>query len=113
MIKIAPLIAACAVALFGASMRLHDSGAQMDWERAVEYCRSLDAYVPPLNALEAAFRDSYLSSSGRSPYQREIYWASDQTDIDGAYAYDFDSGLHLVDHKANRYRVMCIQSETR
>jgi hypothetical protein len=92
-------------------MRLHDSGVKMDWDSAVEYCRSLDAYVPPLNAMDAAFRDSYLSARGQSPYQREIYWTSDQADIEGAYAYDFSSGLHLVDHKANKYRAMCIQSE--
>jgi hypothetical protein len=61
---------------------------------------------------QAAIRDSYLSARGQSPYQRDIYWTSDQTDIEGAYAYDFSSGMHLIDHKANRYRVMCIQSET-
>ncbi|MDR2638865.1 MAG: hypothetical protein LBC09_03390 [Helicobacteraceae bacterium] len=98
-------------AAFGAEMRLHDSAQLMDWDRAVEYCRALDAYVPPLNAMEAAFKDAYLSARGQSPYQKDIYWTSDQTDIEGAYAYDFASGLHLVDHKSNRYRVMCIQSD--
>jgi hypothetical protein len=92
-------------------MRLHDSALLLNWDRAVEYCRSLDAYVPALNAMDATFKDAYLSAGGKSPYQRETYWTSDQADIDGAYAYDFASGLHLIDHKANRYRVMCVQSE--
>ncbi|MDR1912587.1 MAG: hypothetical protein LBQ52_09645 [Helicobacteraceae bacterium] len=96
---------------FGASMRLHDSAQIMDWDRAVEYCRSLDAYVPPLNAMEAAFRQSYVSAGGKSPYQREIYWTSDQSDLDGAYAYNFASGLHSIEFKASRFRVMCIQSD--
>jgi hypothetical protein len=99
-------------AAFGAnSMRLHDSALKMDWDRATEYCRALSAYVPPLNAMEAAFRESYLSSSGKSPYQRDTYWTSDQADTDGAYVYDFSSGLHAVEFKASPFRVMCIQAE--
>ena len=103
------LAALWAVAAFGASMNLHDSGQQMAWEQAVEYCRSLDAYLPNLNTMEAAYMQSFRSAAGRMPYVAETYWSADQDDIEGAYAYDFARGLHSVDFKGMRYRVMCIQ----
>ncbi|GHS84955.1 hypothetical protein FACS1894103_6160 [Campylobacterota bacterium] len=103
--------ALCAVAAFGASMSLHDSGQRMAWEQAVEYCRSLDAYLPTLNAMEAAYVRSFRSVAGKTPYAAETYWSADQDDIEGAYAYDFSRGLHSVDFKGARYRVMCIQSD--
>ncbi|MDR3162508.1 MAG: hypothetical protein LBT81_01425 [Helicobacteraceae bacterium] len=98
-----------AVLLPGAEMNLHNASSRMDWERAVEYCRSLDAHVPDLNTMERAFKDRYVSLSGVSPYAMDIYWTTDEFDLEGAYAYDFENGLHIVDFKNTRHRVMCIQ----
>lgn len=90
-------------------MRLHEANQRMDWENAVEYCRSLDAHVPTLDTLKTAFEKSYRGSGGEKPYQEDSYWSADQFDIDGGYLFDFSTGLHRVEYKGNRYRVMCIQ----
>ncbi|GHV03252.1 hypothetical protein AGMMS50229_01820 [Campylobacterota bacterium] len=92
------------------SMRLYDSNALMDWDRSIEFCRSLNARLPSLANLEAAFRGSYRSLHGRAPYANDIYWTIDEIDFEGAYAYDFAAGLHIVDLKALPHRVMCIQT---
>jgi hypothetical protein len=98
-----------AALLSGAEMNLHNANGKMDWERAVEYCRSLNAHVPDINTMERAFVDRYQSLSGTSPYAMDTYWTADEFDLEGAYAYDFENGLHVVDFKNVRHRVMCIQ----
>lgn len=106
------LLLLLATLMFGANgevMRLHEADYKMDWERAVEYCRSLDAYLPTLNMLKLAYKKDYRGDGGERPYRADSYWSADQFDIEGGYLFDFASGLHRVEYKGNRYRVMCIQ----
>ncbi|MDR2905218.1 MAG: hypothetical protein LBU73_04630 [Helicobacteraceae bacterium] len=101
------LFALFLAALAADSLKLHDSGILLDWDNAAQYCRSLDANVPTLAMMEATFWGGYSSRAGRIPYQRDTYWTSDELDFDGAYAFDFAAGLHTVDYKNSRHRVMC------
>ncbi|MGE4295828.1 MAG: hypothetical protein AB7E49_09020 [Campylobacterales bacterium] len=90
-------------------LRLHEAAEKMDWDRAVAYCRGLDAHIPELKTMKNAYYKSYRGSGGERPYVEDVYWTADQFDIDGAYAFDFSTGLHNVEFKGNRFRVMCIQ----
>lgn len=111
-----PIFLSAALGLSAASqsdvLRLHEAAQKMDWDRAVEYCRGLDAHVPELKTMKNAYYKSYRGTGGERPYVADTYWTSDQFDIDGAYAFDFSNGLHQVEFKGNRYRVMCIQVNT-
>ena len=93
-------------------LRLHEASVKMDWVRAVEYCRSLDAHIPELKTMKDAYYKSYRGRGGERPYVEDIYWTADQFDIDGAYAFDFSNGLHQVEFKGSRFRVMCIQIDS-
>jgi hypothetical protein len=93
-------------------IRLHEAEIKMAWDQAVQYCRSLDAHVPDLKTMKNTYYRGYRGERGERPYEMDTYWSADQFDIDGAYAFDFTSGLHRVEWKGNRYRVMCIQVDS-
>lgn len=108
--KLVFFLAVCGLVFANSNvMRLHEASYKMDWEMAVEYCRSLDAHVPTLNTLKAAYERSYRGSGGEKPYKDDSYWSADQFDIDGGYVFDFSAGLHRVEYKGKLFRVMCIQ----
>lgn len=93
-------------------IRLHEAETKMGWDQAVAYCRSLDAHVPDLKTMKDTYYRGYRGERGERPYEMDTYWSADQFDIDGAYAFDFSNGLHRVEWKGNRYRVMCIQIDS-
>jgi len=88
---------------------MHEAKEKMDWDHAVRYCRSLQSQLPDIEMLEYAAQHSESVRTGSARFQYDYYWSRTELDMEGAYSFDFGLGLPYPDHKANRYRVMCIK----
>ena len=85
----------------------HQAQATMTWEDGYRYCFSMNAQLASIDNFEAQFA---LERSGkRTGIEDATYWTRDMIDIDGAYSFEFNLGAAMPDHKAKKYRVLCVK----
>jgi hypothetical protein len=85
----------------------HEANAKMSWEDSYRYCFSMSSKIASIDEFEKKYAEK---KRGMDPgYAEDTYWTRNSIDIYGAYSFEFNLGLSMPDHKAKKYRVLCVK----
>ena len=89
--------------LFLNGAEFYQAEKKMSWSEGVRYCFSLGSRLPSIDQIEEAFRVKNIH------FTKKYYWTRTDTNMDGAYSFDFELGLGQPDHDSKKYNIMCVK----